>query len=73
MHPQISFTYLPCQTCSAKIHCEQCADTIAQSLLQINGITHVEVDMAAKQLVIIGSAHSQDVEAYLEDRGVFVN
>lgn len=71
MNYQISFTYLPCQTCTAKIHCEQCANTVTQSLLQINGITRAEIDMVKKQAAVDCSLDRDDLDEYLEDLGLF--
>ena len=41
-----SFTYLPCQTCTAKIHCEQCQETIAAALNKLSGVQSAQVSMA---------------------------
>ena len=71
MNYQTSFTYIPCQTCTAKIHCEQCADTVTQSLLQISGVTNAEVDMVKKQASVESSLDPDDLDEYLEDLGLF--
>ena len=71
MDHQISFTYLPCQTCSAKIRCDQCSDLVVTSLMQIEGIVNAEVNMVKKQLAVNGAMELGKLEEYLEDLGVF--
>lgn len=72
MDHQYLFTYLPCQTCSAKIHCDQCSERIAASLMQFEGIRHAEVDTAKKQLAVSGTFDTFGLEEYMEELGVFI-
>lgn len=72
MNTKLSFFNLSCQTCTAKIHCEQCADTVAQSLLKINGVLHADVNMLTKQLVIAGTPDADDLEEHLENIGILI-
>ena len=71
MKNPISFTYIPCQTCSAKIHCDQCSDQVAASLRKMAGVVHVDVDMVKKQLAVSGTLDPDMLEECLEDVGVF--
>lgn len=70
MQHQISFAYLPCQTCNAKIHCDQCAETAAQSLLKLVGVTLAEVDMKNKVARVDCTMDLDDLEAAMEDIGM---
>ena len=47
MQSDLTFTYQPCQTCSAKIHCEQCGETIAEALRRMDGVEAAEVNARA--------------------------
>ena len=71
MENQISFTYLPCQSCSAKIHCDQCSDLVAASLINMQGVASAAVDMVKKQLTVSGTMDLDELEERLEDLGVF--
>ena len=72
MERQISFTYLPCQSCSAKIHCDQCSELVVLALVKLDGVACAEVDMVKKQLTISGTMDPDELEERLEDLGVFL-
>ena len=70
---QILFTYLSCQTCQAKIHCDQCGATLSQSLLATNEINHIDLNMTSKTVTIDSPLDLNDLEIRLEDLGVLVD
>jgi copper chaperone CopZ len=73
MELSYSFTYLPCQTCTAKIHCEQCQETIAAALRKLPGMQSAQVNIPEKTLRITGSNIDEDaVEDALDAIGVFL-
>ena len=73
MELRYSFTYLPCQTCTAKIHCEQCQDTIAAALGKLPGVQSAQVNIPEKTLAITGVGIDEDaVEDALDAIGVFL-
>ena len=68
-----SFTYLPCQTCTAKIHCEQCQETIAAALNKLSGVQSAQVSIPEKTLRITGNGIDEDVvEDAMDAIGVFL-
>ena len=73
MEQTLSFTYLPCQACSAKIHCEQCQNTIAAALLRLNGVRSAQVSIPEKTILITGDGIDEDaVEDAMDAIGVFL-
>ena len=73
MNHQITFLYLACQTCQAKIHCEQCGADVTNSLLQMGGVDRVALNMVAKTLTVSGNISSDDLEMKLEDFGFLID
>ncbi len=73
MNHQITFLYLACQTCQAKIHCEQCGADVANALLQMDGIDSVAINMVAKTLAVSGNISGDDLEMKLEDLGFLID
>ena len=68
-----SFDYLPCQACSAKIHCEQCQDTIAAALHRLRGVQSAQVSIPEKALHVTGDGIDEDaIEDALDAIGVFL-
>lgn len=69
-----SFTYLTCQSCTAKIHCAHCADELAHRLCRESGICEVCIDIPNRTLSL--QADGWDEAALLdlmEDIGIFVD
>ena len=54
MELEYSFTYLPCQACTAKIHCEQCQNTITAALRRTDGVQSAQVSISEKTMRITG-------------------
>lgn len=73
MNHQITFLYLACQTCQAKIHCEQCGADVTNSLLQMGGVDSVALNMVAKTLAVSGNISGDDLEMKLEDLGFLID
>ena len=72
MKHNLSFVYLACQTCQAKIHCDECEEKLISALQQKDGIDTVTLSMKTKQCSVEGSADLDDVEIILEDLGLFL-
>ena len=70
---QMTFTYLSCQTCQAKIHCEKCGEEVRESLLRMGDVDRVEINMTAKTLLVDGNVESDDLEDKLEDLGLLIS
>lgn len=68
------FTYLSCQACSQRVHCDQCQEQIAEMLLRIRGMQSAQINMAAKNMHIeFEDIDADDIEEILENAGVFVD
>lgn len=72
MKHDLSFVYLACQTCQAKIHCDECEEKIVCALRQKDGIDTVTLSMKTKQALVEGNADLDDVEIMFEDLGLFL-
>ncbi|MBQ8506839.1 MAG: hypothetical protein IJ466_05365 [Clostridia bacterium] len=73
MKYEFSFTYLSCQSCTAKIHCEKCAEEIMDRLL-LRGIEAAEIDIANKQIAVLAPGLDEmDVLDLLEEVSIFAD
>ena len=73
MTHSMTFIYLACQTCQAKIHCDRCGEDVTNSLLQMDGVENVELNMVTKTCSIGGSFDIDDLECKLEDLGFLID
>ena len=67
------YSYLPCESCSSKKHCEQCGRDIREAVLALPGVEDVTVDVKRRYLPI--RAPELDPDGLLDalDRlGVFI-
>ena len=72
MTHRFPFFYMGCQTCQARVHCEECEERLSQMLMRLEGINGAVVQMANKQLAIDRDLDSGTLEETLEDLGIFV-
>ena len=70
---RMTFQYLACQTCTAKIHCDRCGEEITEALLRLDGVDDVALNMVAKTISVTADADLDDIECKLEDLGVLVD
>ena len=67
------YSYLPCQFCVGKNHCEQCGEDIRKSLLGVDGVAEVRMDVPARKLTLtLDGADFDDVCDAAEVLGVFL-
>lgn len=66
-----NFSYLPCQSCHAKVNCSTCAENILSELHKHTSL-HAEIDIFQKNIVIESTLDADTVEEVLENLGVFV-
>ena len=68
-----TFTYLPCETCHAKVRCDQCEQTILEKLMRIEGVRAGEVCIP-KRLIAIRSegADPNEIDDGMDAIGVFL-
>jgi len=71
MNFNYTITYLKCQSCTAKIHCEACADEIRERLLK-EGV-QAAVDIPGRAARIEAGMDEDDLLDLLEEIGVFAD
>ena len=73
MNYAYGFTYLKCQSCTAKIHCEDCACELQERLMGEGSIGSIAIDMPNKHLCIRAEMDEMDLLDLLEEAGVFAD
>lgn len=67
------YSYLPCQFCVGKNHCAQCGEEIRKSLLAMDGVAEVEMDVPARRLrMMLADADLDDIIDRADALGVFL-
>jgi hypothetical protein len=68
-----TFTYLPCQTCHAKVRCNQCEQTILDRLMRIDGVKAGEVCIPKRLISILSeNADPDEIDEEMDAIGVFL-
>ena len=67
-----SIAYLSCQTCHAKVHCDECEKRMEEALMRMQGIDRASVKMGPKQVQVEGGIDADTLEEVLEDLGIFL-
>ena len=71
---EFGFSYLKCQSCTAKIHCEACRDELEERLGKTRGIDDISIDIQNKHLAIHTDAFEEDdLLDMLEEVSVFAD
>lgn len=66
-----SITYLPCQICNARVHCEECERQLEKAIMRISGVRGASVQMAKKALLVDAVIDEDTLLDALEDLGIF--
>lgn len=73
MQANCQYSYLPCQFCVGKNHCEVCGEEIRQALLGLGGVVSVEMDVPNRKLSIEwDDGDFDDIVDGAEAMGVFL-
>jgi hypothetical protein len=68
-----TFTYLPCQTCHAKVRCNQCEQTILDRLMRIDGVKAGEVCIPKRLISILSeNADPDEIDDEMDAIGVLL-
>lgn len=67
----IDISYIGCQSCQARVHCEECEERLSQMLMRLEGVNGAVVQMANRQLMIDADLDRSALEEALEDVGLF--
>ena len=71
---EFAFSFLNCQSCSAKIHCEECRDNLEERLKKMPGINHISIDIQNKRLAVeSASMDEDDLLDALEEVSIFAD
>lgn len=74
MRFEFDFSFLNCQSCSAKIHCEECRDNLEERLKKTPGIDHIAIDIQNKCLSVESvSMDEDDLLDALEEVSIFAD
>lgn len=74
MKLEYAITYLACQSCTAKIHCEKCAAELTERLQRQRGISAVQIDIPARRMSLQADGLDEmDLLDMLEDAGIFAD
>ncbi len=65
--------YFKCQSCDAKIHCDQCGEELKERLLAVPGIDDIDFQMKEKIVSVKTVMLSEDdIEDCLDEAGIFL-
>ena len=74
MKLEYAITYLACQSCTAKIHCEKCAAELTERLQKQRGISDMQIDIPARRMSLQADGLDEmDLLDMLEDAGIFAD
>ena len=64
-------SYIGCQSCQAKVHCDECEKRLIDAIMRLSGIHSASVQMARKALLVDGQLDEATLVDALEDIGIF--
>ena len=68
-----TFTYLPCETCHAKVRCDQCEQKILDRLMRIDGVKAGEVCIPKRLISILSeNADPDEIDEEMDAIGVLL-
>ena len=68
-----SISYMACQTCQSKIHCDECEKRLEEAMMRLSGVRGASLQMAKKELLIDADISKEDLADALEDLGIFAD
>lgn len=74
MNYEFEITYLACQSCTAKIHCERCGADLVERLLKKGGAATICIDIPKRHMTL-QSDHWDEMDLLdaMEDIGLFAD
>lgn len=71
---EFDFSFLNCQSCSAKIHCEECRENLEERMGKMRGVDGVSIDIQNKHLSIESASLDEDnLLDLLEEVSIFAD
>lgn len=68
----LSLTYMGCQTCQTRVHCDECEARLEKAMMRLKSVYGVSIQMAKKNLIIETDMDIDSLTDSLEDLGVFI-
>ena len=65
-------SYIGCQNCQAKVHCDECETRLAEAIMRLSGVHGASVHMAPKTALVDCQIDEDTLVDALEDIGIFV-
>ena len=65
-------SYISCQTCHAKVHCDECEKRLEDAIMRLSGVHGASMQIANKTLLVDGQMDGDALVDALEDIGIFV-
>ena len=66
------FSFVNCQSCSAKIHCEDCGTNLEERIAKTPGVERVSIDIQNKRIHLSTNGLDEDeLLDFLEEVGIF--
>lgn len=69
---EFRFSMNTCQFCVSHSHCDQCGEELAERLLANPAIAQMRIDMKTRSMQVDTDLDREDLEDFLEERGVFI-
>ena len=65
-------SYISCQTCHAKVHCDECEKRLEDAIMRLSDVHGASLRIANKTLLVDGQMDEDALVDALEDIGIFV-
>ena len=65
-------SYISCQNCQAKVHCDECEKRLEEAIMRLSGVYGASLQIANKTLLVDGQLNEDTLVDALEDSGIFV-
>ena len=65
-------SYISCQNCQAKVHCDECEKRLEEAIMRLSGVHGASLQIANKTLLVDGQMDEDTLVDALEDIGIFV-
>lgn len=74
MKLEYNISFLNCQACTAKIHCDACGETLSERLGKEGGLSQIEIDIPNRHLSLQADGWDEmDLLDALEEIGIFAD
>lgn len=64
-------SYIACQSCQSKVHCDECEKRLEEAIMRLSGVHGASVQLSRKTLLVDGQTDEDTLLDALEDIGIF--